>query len=312
MPSNKFDKTRVKPGTTFELAKVDPSETFGWKKEDAKAQTDKNLERIAELQDLMFNEGKHALLLLFQGMDTAGKDGVVKTVGGAMNPAGVRVTSFKAPTKEEIAKGFMWRIKNAAPVKGGEAVIFNRSQYEDVGIVRVHNIVPESEWRPRFDIIKDWEHDISQPDPKSAIPGGVHILKFFLIIDKDEQWQRLMDRVADPTKHYKVKEGDFKERAYWDDYMKAYSEALSKTSTDEAPWFIIPANKKWMRDLIVSQVVVEQLEALKMKYPPPDIAIKDLQAKYFPDGKTEKPAEKRPAAPQDGKMVRNDFKPKAG
>lgn len=299
-----FSKTRIKPGTTVDLSKIDPDETFGWNKEDGKKQTLANLARIAELQDLMFNEGKHSLLLLFQATDTGGKDGVVKTVGGAMNPAGVNVTSFKAPTKEEIDNGFMWRIENAAPKKPGVVAIYNRSQYEDVGIVRVHNIVPESVWRPRFKTIKDWEHKLSQPTKE--IPGGVHVLKFFLLIDKEEQWQRLMDRVADPTKHYKVKEGDFKERAYWDDYMKAFSEAISLTSTDEAPWFVIPANKKWMRDLVISQIVVDQLEALKMKYPPPEVDIETLKAKYFPDGKNElpaaKPAEKESKAKADFKQ----------
>lgn len=300
-----FEKTRVKQGSVIDLNKIDPSDTFGWDKDDAKKQTQKNLARIAELQDLMFHEGKHALLLLMQGSDTAGKDGVVKTVGGAMNPAGVTVTSFKAPTKEELSHGFMWRIENAAPKKPGFVGIFNRSQYEDVGIVRVHNLVPEKEWRPRFDIIRDWEHKISQPSPE--IPGGTHVLKFFLLIDKDEQWERLMDRVNTPDKHYKVNEGDFKERAYWDQYMEAYSEAISKTSTDEAPWFVIPANKKWMRDLVISQIVVDHLESLNMKYPPPEVDIDKLRETYFPDGKHEKTA-----APPEQKKAAGNSKAGAG
>lgn len=301
-----FPKTRIAPGSKVDLSKIDPDETFGWKKEDAKVQTAANLERIAELQELMHFESKYSMLIVLQAMDTGGKDGTVRVVGGAMNPAGVRVVSFKAPTKEELANGFMWRIENAAPKKPGEVVIFNRSQYEDVGVVRVHNLVPEATWRPRFDIIKKFEKDLSLPSKE--IPAGTQVLKFFLHISKDEQWGRLMDRVNDPDKHYKLNEGDFKERAFWDDYMKAYSEAIEKTSTEDAPWFVIPANRKWLRDLIISQIVVDHLESLKMKYPPPEVDVKELQKKYFPDGKTELAA----AAPADAprKSAKDDFKPK--
>lgn len=300
-----FSKTRIAPGSKVDLAGIDPDETFGWKKEDAKAQTAANLERIAELQELMHFENRHSLLIVLQAMDTGGKDGTVRVVGGAMNPAGVRVVSFKAPTKEELANGFMWRIENAAPKKPGEVVIFNRSQYEDVGVVRVHNLVPEATWRPRFDIIKKFEKDLTVPSKE--IPGGTHVLKFFLHISKEEQWGRLMDRVNDPDKHYKLNEGDFKERAFWDDYMKAYSEAIEKTSTEDAPWFVIPANRKWLRDLIISQIVVDHLETLKMKYPPPEVDVKTLREKYFPDGKTELAAA---SADAPKKSAKDDFKPK--
>jgi PPK2 family polyphosphate:nucleotide phosphotransferase len=276
---NFFKKCAIPAGKTIDLNDIDPGETFGWSKADAKKQTEKNLAQIEKLQDMLYAEKKHALLMIIQAMDTGGKDGTVKTVGGAMNPAGLRVVSFKQPTKEELAKGFMWRIEKNAPAKGGEAVIYNRSQYEDVGVVRVHNIVPESEWRQRYDVINDWEHRISQPT--AEIPGGTHVLKFFLHISKDEQWQRLMDRVNEPDKHWKIAESDFKERAYWKEYMAAYSEAISRCSTAEAPWFVIPADKKWMRDLIISQVVVDYLEGLHMKYPEPDVSIDEIKKKYI-------------------------------
>lgn len=290
---DEFRSTRIRPGAKVDLSKIDPGETFGWSKKDAKEQTRKNQERINELQTLLYAEQQRSLLIILQGMDTGGKDGAIKAIGGAMNPQGVRVQSFKKPTKEELDNGFMWRIRNAAPKKPGEVVFFNRSQYEDVGVVRVHNIVPESEWRPRYAVIRDWEHEISQPG--AAIPQGTSILKFWLHIGKEEQWGRLMDRVNEPDKNWKLAESDFKERAYWDDYMKAFSEAIAQTATDEAPWLVIPADKKWMRDLVMTQVVADHLESLAMKYPQPEVTVDELRAKYFPDGKEAQP--KKPDAP---------------
>lgn len=298
---DEFKKTRIAPGKKIDLSEIDPNETFGWTKEAAKEQTKKNQDRIQELQTLLYAEQKRSLLIILQGMDTGGKDGTIKAVGRPMNPQGVRVQSFKKPTREELDNGFMWRIKNAAPKKPGEVVFFNRSQYEDVGVVRVHNIVPESEWRPRYQIIRDWEREISQPS--EAIPAGVGILKFWLQINKEEQWERLMDRVNEPDKNWKLAESDFKERAHWDKYMEAFSEAISQTSTDEAPWIVVPANKKWMRDLIITQVVVDYLEGLNMKYPQPEVTVDELRAKYFPDGEElaqKKPDAQAPAKPSSG------------
>jgi PPK2 family polyphosphate:nucleotide phosphotransferase len=219
-------------------------------------------------------------------MDTGGKDGTVKNIGGAMNPAGVSVVSFKQPTAEEIentkkdpVKGFLKRIEAQVPTTAGHVTIFNRSQYEEVGIVRVHNLAPGTDWNQRCDVIKDFESRITKPTEK--IPGGVHVIKFFLHISPEEQLERLEARLDDPNKHWKISEADFHERPFWHDYMKAYSEAITKTSTEEAPWFVIPADHKWMRDLVISQIVVDYLESLKMKYPEPEVDAEKIREKYF-------------------------------
>jgi PPK2 family polyphosphate:nucleotide phosphotransferase len=283
---NFMKKCLVKPGTKIDLSQIDPAETFGWKKSDAKDQTEQNLKRIAELQDVLYAEGKHSIALVLQAMDTGGKDGTVKTVGGAMNPAGVNVVSVKKPTPAELAdckadpvKGFLKRIEKHVPQKGGQVLILNRSHYEDVGIVRVHDLAPGTDWNERFGVIRDFEKRISKPS--DAVPGGVHVLKFFLHISPEEQLERLEARLDDPTKHWKVSEDDFKERPFWNAYMKAYSEAISNTSTEDAPWIVIPADNKWMRDLIISQIVVDCLEGLKMKYPEPEIDAETLRERYF-------------------------------
>jgi PPK2 family polyphosphate:nucleotide phosphotransferase len=301
----------VKPGVKADLRTLLTDAKNGWSKEEAKKRTAKNLERIAELQQVLFAEQKRGLLIILQAMDTGGKDGTVKTIGGAMNPAGVRVVSFKKPTQEELDNGFMWRIEKNAPKKG-EVVIFNRSQYEDVGVVRVHNLVPPAEWGKRFDIINDWERKISQPGPE--IPEGTHILKFFLNISKEEQLERLKERLDNPDKHWKVNEGDFKERAFWNDYMTAYSDAISKCSTAEAPWIVVPADRKWMRDLVISQVVVEYLEGLNMKYPAAEADVEAIRKKYLAEEKAaafnaSSGKKKKDAAPQKKAKKGRDCKP---
>jgi len=275
---NTFEKCVVKPGAKVDLAKISTDETFGWTKSAAQEQTKKNLERISKLQELLHFEGKRGLNLVVQAMDTGGKDGMVRTIGGAMNPAGTRVVSFKAPTAEERKHDFLWRIEIAMP-KAGEIVISNRSQYEDVGIARVHNLVPEEVWRGRYALINNFEEKLSQPSPE--IPEGTHVLKFFLHISKDEQLRRFRDRIEDPAKQWKLSEADFKERAYWDDYMKAYSDAIANCSTEKAPWYVIPADNKWMRDLIISHVVAEYLEGLNMQLPKPTVDIDALREKYL-------------------------------
>jgi PPK2 family polyphosphate:nucleotide phosphotransferase len=234
---------------------------------------------MAELQELLYAEKKRSLLICLQAMDGGGKDGTVKHVCGAMNPAGTYVKSFKKPTKEELAHDFLWRIEKEAPQKAGEVVIFNRSQYEDVGVVRVHDIVPESVWRPRYAKINEFEKKLGEPS--EDIPEGTTVLKFWLHISRDEQWDRLMERVNRPEKHWKVSEADFKERPYWHEYMKAFSEAISECSTKDAPWIIVPADHKWMRDLIISQAVVEHLEGLHMKFPKPEISMAEVKKKYI-------------------------------
>jgi PPK2 family polyphosphate:nucleotide phosphotransferase len=198
------------------------------------------------------------VLIVFQAMDTGGKDGTIRRVFDGVNPAGVRVVSFKAPTSEELDHDFLWRVHKATP-GNGEMVIFNRSHYEDVLVVRVHDLVPKKVWGKRFDQINEFERTLAE--------NGTTILKFYLHIDLDEQKERLQARLDDPSKHWKFRLGDLAERKRWPEYRNAYEEVLNKTSTDHAPWYIIPANRKWYRDLVISSVLVDTLDGLKMKYP---------------------------------------------
>lgn len=252
----------VEPGKKVALAERDPAETGdfdGGKEKGLKAIQKLNVE-LQELQELLYAEGKHRVLVVLQAMDTGGKDGTIRRVFGGVNPQGVKVASFKVPTAEELAHDFLWRIHKAVPASG-EIVIFNRSHYEDVLVVRVHNLVPKAVWSKRYEQINDFE--------KMLADNGTTILKFFLHISKDEQRERLQARLDDPTKHWKFSLGDLDERKLWDDYQQAYEDALNKTSTKHAPWYIVPADRKWYRDLVISTVLVETLKGLKMKFPEP-------------------------------------------
>jgi len=250
---------RVKPGTRITLAGHDPGDTTGFEdKKSVEKQIQKNLKRLSELQYLLYAENKRSLLVVLQAMDAGGKDGTIRHVMGPLNPQSCRVVSFKTPTAEELAHDFLWRIHRATP-RTGEILIFNRSHYEDVLIVRVHGLVPKSVWSRRYDQINALEKILAQ--------NNTHILKFFLHISKDEQLERLKARLDDPTKRWKANSGDFDEREYWDAYTRAYEVALRKCSTEHAPWFIIPANKKWFRNFVVSEILVEYLSNLRMKFP---------------------------------------------
>jgi PPK2 family polyphosphate:nucleotide phosphotransferase len=306
--TNFLKKLAVKPGTTIDLNDIPTDATFGWNREDAEKQTEENLARIAELQEQLFNEQKRSLLICLQAMDTGGKDGAVKHVCGAMNPAATHVKSFKKPTEEELAHDFLWRIKNEIPKTAGQVVIFNRSHYEDVGVVRVHGYVDEKVWRARYDKINEFEEGLGKGS--KAIPEGTTVLKFWLHISKDEQWDRLMERMNDPKKQYKVSEADFKERPYWHEYMKAFSEAISKCSTEEAPWIIVPSDHKWMRNLIMSQVIVEHLEGLKMGEPKCEVDIDAMRKKYVgKHGEDITPEFNAAAAPKQGHGPANENEP---
>jgi len=253
-------KLLVKPGSKVKLADHDPGATHGCTKEQALVELDKNRARMSVLQEVLYAQRRHALLIVLQAIDAGGKDGTIRTVMSGVNPQGCSVTSFKVPTDEEMGHDFLWRIHKAIPIKG-QIGIFNRSHYEDVLIVRVHDLVPKSLWSLRYAHINDFERELSD--------HGVKILKFFLHISKDEQKRRFEARLADRSKLWKVNPLDFEERKRWDDYIAAFQDALSKCSTECAPWHIIPANKKWFRNLAVSQIVVEVLESLKMAYPKP-------------------------------------------
>lgn len=252
----------VQPGKKIKLVERDPQDTGGFEsgKEEGLAAIVKLNEKLQELQELLYAEGKHKILVVLQAMDTGGKDGAIRRVFDGVNPQGVKVASFKVPTPEEMAHDYLWRVHKVVPANG-ELVIFNRSHYEDVLVVRLHNYVPKEVWSQRYEQINAFE--------KLLAENGTTILKFFLHISKDEQKERLQARLADPTKHWKFSLGDLGERKLWDDYQSAYEDALNKTSTEYAPWYVVPANSKWYRDLVISTVLVETLDGLKMKYPSP-------------------------------------------
>jgi PPK2 family polyphosphate:nucleotide phosphotransferase len=261
----------IREGDKVNLEEWDPNDTsgFGGTKEDAEAESKALTKKLEQLQKLLYGEHKHKVLIVLQGMDTAGKDGTIRRVFEGVNPQGVRVAQFKEPTPDELDHDFLWRIHKQTPGKG-EISIFNRSHYESVLVERVHNLVPEKVWRRRYGEINDFE--------KILVDDQTTILKFYLHIDKNEQKKRLEARLDDPTEHWKFNVRDLKERKFWSEYMEAYQDALEKTSTDEAPWYLIPANHKWFRDIIVSTIIVKSLEKLDMKYPrlksPQSIALK--------------------------------------
>ncbi|HTU32825.1 MAG TPA: polyphosphate kinase 2 family protein [Candidatus Acidoferrum sp.] len=259
----------VKPGEKVHLPRYDPEETLGWHKgHKMEAGLEDAIRRIDDLQYRFSAERKRALLIVLQGLDTAGKDGTIRHVMSGMNPQGCKVTSFKVPTTEEAAHDFLWRVHKAVPGLG-EIGIFNRSHYEDVLVVRVHKLVPKEVWSERYDQINKFESILAA--------NGTRILKFFLHISKDEQKDRLLQRIDDPKRNWKLSEADFHERKFWSDYTKAYEHALTKCSTDDAPWFIIPANKKWFRNLAVSHIIAETLEEMDPKFPPATVNVSTLK-----------------------------------
>lgn len=251
---------RIKPSTKVKLSDWDPNDTGDFKgsKEDGLAEIAKLIRELDEMQELLYAEHKHKVLIVLQAMDTGGKDGTIRRVFEGVNPQGVRVARFDAPTAQELDHDYLWRVHKEMP-GNGEITIFNRSHYEDVLVVRVHNIVPPEVWKKRFDQINYFE--------RSLVENGTTILKFYLYIDKDEQKKRLQARLDDPAKHWKFRLGDLDERKLWSDYMKAYEDVLSNTSTEYAPWFIVPSNRKWYRDLVISSALVDTLKDLKMKFP---------------------------------------------
>ena len=257
-----MDQYRARPDKKIKLIDWDPNDKSAFP--EGKAQAEKSLKaltaRLEGLQEVMWAEQKHKLLIVLQGMDTAGKDGTIRHVFSGVNPQGVRVAGFKVPTPVELGHDYLWRVHQQTPGPG-EIVIFNRSHYEDVLVVRVHELAPRERWSRRFDHINAFERLLAEE--------GTTILKFYLHIDLDEQKARLQARLDDPSKHWKFNVADLKARALWPDYMAAYEDVLNKTSTKHAPWYIVPANRKWLRNLIVSTVIVETLEGLAMKFPEP-------------------------------------------
>jgi len=251
---------RIEPGHEVRLSDFDPNDTsgFGGKDEDEQKESKKLNEKLRQLQEMLYAEHEQKVLVILQAMDTGGKDGVINRVFQGVNPQGVRVAHFKEPTPEELDHGFLWREHKQVPGKG-ELTIFNRSHYEGVLIERVHKIVPEEVWSHRYRQINDFERILSEENTT--------ILKFYLHIDKDEQKKRLQQRLDDPSKRWKFSGDDLPERKFWKEYMKAYEDALNKTSTEWAPWYLIPANHKWYRDLVVSRIIVKAMEKMNLHYP---------------------------------------------
>lgn len=262
----------VEPGSKVDLDHFDAK---GKKLHDdrkaAEKETEELRDEIRKLQYLLYAERKRSLLVCLQAPDAAGKDGTIRHVFRAMNPQGCTVTSFKVPSTEESEHDFLWRCHKVAPRKGHVAV-FNRSHYEDVLVTRVHNLVPKSVWSKRFSQINDFE--------KMLYENGTHILKFYLHIDQEEQLERFKKRLDDPARHWKISHADYSERPHWDAYNAAFEDALSKCSTDYAPWFIIPANRKWFRNLVVAKILVAALKSYNMKFPEPTVDLEDIRRLY--------------------------------
>jgi PPK2 family polyphosphate:nucleotide phosphotransferase len=258
----------VPPGSKFKLADFDPADTHGVSKPAAAARLEKHLQRLAALQYLLYAESRRALLVVLQGIDAGGKDGTIRHVMVGLNPQGVKVTPFKVPEGAEKRHDYLWRVHNAVPA-AGEIGIFNRSHYEDVLVVRVHGLVPKSVWSKRYRQINDFERMLAE--------NGAVILKFLLYISKEEQAERFRLRIEDRKRNWKFSRADIKEREYWDQYIEAYQDALRECSTEWAPWYVIPSNKKWFRNLAVSEIIVNALERMDLKYPEPDPTLSGIK-----------------------------------
>jgi PPK2 family polyphosphate:nucleotide phosphotransferase len=265
-------KLMVKPGSKVRLKDFDPGYHGRHESEnDAEDDLKKNVARLTDLQELLYAERKHGLLIVLQGIDAAGKDGTCWHVMTAMNPQGTTVTGFKQPTEAELAHDFLWRVHPHAPARG-QVAVFNRSHYEDVLVVRVHKLVPKAVWSARYDLINEFE--------RLLVANGTTILKFFLLISPEEQLERFKDRLDDPAKQWKISDTDYKERALWGDYVAAYEDMLRWCSTADAPWYVIPSNRKWFRNLAVSEIIADTLDDLKMKPPAPSVDIDAIRKEY--------------------------------
>jgi PPK2 family polyphosphate:nucleotide phosphotransferase len=271
-PKPEYPRYRIEPRELVRLKDIDPDDTAHFKdKEDSLDELQKQLERISNLQERLYAESKQSLLIVLQAMDTGGKDGTIRGVFDGVNPEGCRVWSFKVPTPEELAHDFLWRIHSKTPERG-MICIFNRSQYEDVLAVRVHELVPESVWEKRYDLINNFEQLLHE--------DNTAIIKFYLHISREEQKERLEARRDTPDKQWKFHTSDLAERARWDDYMLAYEDAINKCSTEYAPWYVIPANKKWYRNVVIARTIADTLEAMDPQFPVPE---EDIEGIVIPD-----------------------------
>ncbi len=266
------NRFKVTPGSSVALTDIDPAfNDHLHSHKEALHDIEHDARKLRTLQELFYADGRRSLLICLQGMDTGGKDGTIHHVLGAMNPQGCRVTQFRQPSVAESAHDFLWRIHAAAPARG-QVAIFNRSHYEDVLITRVHGLVPETVWSQRYDQINAFEREM--------FAANTHVLKFYLHISKEEQLTRFAARLEDPAKQWKISDADYQERKSWDAYQAAYGDALSRCSTEHAPWFVIPSNHKWFRDLAIARILVEYLQGLDMKYPSPSVDLDRVRQEY--------------------------------
>jgi PPK2 family polyphosphate:nucleotide phosphotransferase len=267
-----YPRYRVDPGEKIRLKDIDPDDSEHYEgEEDVAEEFERHRQRIEDLQERLYAECKQSLLIVLQAMDTGGKDGTIKAVFSGVNPQGCHVWSFKVPSVEEAAHDFLWRYHLKTPAKG-MITIFNRSHYEEVLIVRVHDLKPKELWREHYGHIKDFERTLAE--------NGTAIIKFFLYISRDEQKRRLLKRLQNPHKHWKFSSEDLVERKLWDDYLEAYEDAVNKCSTKYAPWYVVPANKKWYRDLVIARTIADTLEAMNPRFPPGE---PDLDKVVIPD-----------------------------
>jgi PPK2 family polyphosphate:nucleotide phosphotransferase len=283
---NLTKRFRVDPGSAVHISAID-ADFHGPYANDAEAaeEIQRHLQRITKSQRALYADRKHSLLIVLQGIDGAGKDGTCWHVMSAMDPQGVQVRGFKQPTTEERDHDFLWRIHPHAPGRGNVA-IFNRSHYEDVLAVRVHELVPKEIWKPRYEFINEWEKML-------AVENNTTILKFFLYISKEEQLARFKERLDDPARQWKISDTDYAERDKWDDYIEAFEAALSRCSTEQAPWFIIPSNHKWFRNLAVSAIIANALDDMDLRTPKPTVDIEEIRRLYHEASEAEAPENKK-------------------
>ncbi|WP_295457374.1 PPK2 family polyphosphate kinase [uncultured Thiodictyon sp.] len=276
----------VEPGAKVRLKQFDPAyHGKGAAEQDPEQALQSVKVRIGELQRKMYGDNQHSLLIVLQGLDAAGKDGVCWHVIGGMDPQGCKVQGFKAPTAAEAAHDFLWRIHPHAPAKG-EVAVFNRSHYEDVLVSRVHKLVPRKVWQRRYDLINEWEHLLHAEN-------GTTILKFCLVISKEEQLKRFAQRLDDPHRQWKISDSDYRERECFDDYLEAFDDALERTSTSHAPWFIIPCDHKWFRNLAVANIVADAMQGLDLQYPKPALDLEEIRRAYHAAEEADKGSGKR-------------------
>jgi PPK2 family polyphosphate:nucleotide phosphotransferase len=268
MPSDRVAELRVSHPKSFQLSKCDPDDRLGWHKETAAAELDRVKIKLDELQQRLAAESKRSVLLVLQARDAAGKDGTVRSIFSGLNPAGVRVTSFKVPGGRETAQDYLWRVHAACP-GDGEIGVFNRSHYEEVLVVRVKGLVPDAVWRKRYRHINEFERMLSDE--------GTSIIKCFLNVSKAEQAERFQDRIDDPTKRWKFREADLADRKLWPKFHRAYEDMIIKTSTSYAPWHVVPADHNWVRNLAVAKILLQTLQDIDPKFPEPEKGVKDLK-----------------------------------